>query len=145
MIAHGGAIMTQMGDVDVGCDLDCSLMTCCCAGLGYCRQKISASDDSIAFLAAGGTLIYKFLRDGETITVDSGSVLAFEDSVNLGMTPNGRICTCLCGGEGCFSTTLTGPGKVWLQSMNFKKFQAAVVQTTEMDRGGAGGGGGGGA
>lgn len=143
MIAHGGAIMTQMGDVDVGCDLDCSFATCCCAGIGCCRQKISASDDSIAFLAAGGTLIYKVLRDGETITVDSGSVVAFEDSVSLGITPNGRFCTCLCGGEGCFSTTMTGPGKVWLQSMSFKKFQAAVQTTVyeEMDRGKGGGSG----
>lgn len=109
--------MSELGDVDVGCDLDCSYRTCLCAGLGCCRQKLEGSIDSIAFLAAGGTLVYKHLEAGETITVDTNSVVAFEDSVTLGIIPNGRLCglTCLCGGEGLFSTTLTGPGRVYMQ------------------------------
>jgi len=98
-----------------GCDLDCSPTTCCCAGLGCCRQKISGTQDSIAFLNAGGTIVYRDLQAGETITVDSRSVVALEKEVELGITSNGRFCTCLCGGEGCFSTTLTGPGKVFMQ------------------------------
>jgi hypothetical protein len=115
LIAQGGAYMSHLGDADVGCSLDCSYKTCCCAGLGCCRQKITGSDDSIAFLAAGGTIVYKHLADGETITVDTNSVVALEESVSLGITPNGKLGTCLCGGEGCFSTTLTGPGRVYLQ------------------------------
>ena len=146
IIAQGGAIMSQMGDVDVDCHRDCNCATCCCAGLGCCRQKITASDDSIAFLAVGGTVVYKVLKDGETIIVDSNSVVAFEDTVELGIRSNGRFCTCCCGGEGCFSTTLTGPGQIWMQSMSFNKFQAAVQQTVyeEMDRGDSGTTGGGG-
>lgn len=116
LIAKAGAYMSELGDVDVGCSLDCSPTTCCCAGLGCCRQKLSGSDGSIAFLNAGGTLVYKNLKAGETITIDSGSVVGFEDSARLGCTPNGRFCTCCCGGEGCFSTTLTGPGRVYMQS-----------------------------
>jgi uncharacterized protein (AIM24 family) len=112
--------MTHLGDVEIGCDLDCSITTCCCAGLGCCRQKITASDDSIAFLAAGGTLVFRHLKDDETITVDSRSVVAMEDTVTLGITPNGRCCTCLFGGEGIFSTTLTGPGRVYMQVSIFE-------------------------
>jgi uncharacterized protein (AIM24 family) len=59
--------------------------------------------------------VYRQLADNETITVDSRSVVAFEESVTLGITPNGRICMCCLGGEGCFATTLTGPGKVFMQ------------------------------
>ena len=137
LIAQPGVYMTELGDVDVGCSLDCSLRTCCCAGLGICRQKLSGSDGSIAFLNAGGTIVYKNLKDGEIITVDSGSVVGFEDSVRLGIRFNGKIGTCCCGGEGCFSTTLKGPGRVYLQSMSFKRFKAAVTQTiTEEERGG---------
>lgn len=54
LIAQGGSAMSQLGDVDVGCDLDCGLSTCCCAGLGCCRQKVTGESDSIVFLAAGG-------------------------------------------------------------------------------------------
>jgi hypothetical protein len=98
-----------------GCDLDCSIKTCCCAGFGCFRQRISGAKDSVLFVASGGTPIFKHLKEGETITVDSRSVTMIEDSVTLGITPNGRIGMCCFGGEGCFSTTLTGPGKIFMQ------------------------------
>ena len=78
--------------MDVGCDLDLSFKTCCCAGLGCCRQKITGADGSILFLAAGGTLVYRHLKAGETIIVDSHSVVALEHSVEMGITSNGRFC-----------------------------------------------------
>ncbi len=108
--------MSELGDVDVGCDYDCSPATCCGAGLGYCRQKLTGRDDSIAFLNAGGTIVFKNLNPGETITIDKGSLVGFEDSARMGCRFNGNFFTCLCGGEGCLSTTLTGPGKVYMQS-----------------------------
>jgi uncharacterized protein (AIM24 family) len=103
-----------------------------------CRQKLSGTDGSIAFLNAGGTIVYTHLKDGEIITVDSGSVVGFEDTVDLGIKWNGRVCgccTCCCGCEGCCSTTLKGPGRVYMQSMSFARFQAAVTQTIERDDG----------
>ncbi|GKY95377.1 hypothetical protein MPSEU_000499300 [Mayamaea pseudoterrestris] len=115
LIAQPGVYMSQLGKVYVACDLDCSPTTCCCAGFGCCRQKITGNKDSIAFLSAGGTIVYRQLADNETITVDSRSIVAVEESVSLGITPNGRLCVCCLGGEGCFSTTLTGPGKVFMQ------------------------------
>lgn len=136
LIAKSGAYMAELGDVDVGCNLDCSITTCCCAGLGCCRQKLSGSDGSIAFLNAGGTIVYKHLKEGETVTIDSYSVVGFEDSVHLGMRFNGKVGTCCFGGEGCFSTTLTGPGRIYMQSMSVQRFQAAVTQTiTKEERG----------
>jgi uncharacterized protein (AIM24 family) len=115
LIAQAGSYMTHLGNVQVGCDLDCGFGTCCCAGLGLCRQKISGTNDDIVFLAAGGTLVYRKLEPNEQVIVDTRSVVALEESVQLGIVPNGQFCTCCCGGEGCFSTTLTGPGKVILQ------------------------------
>ena len=139
LIARQGAFMSELGGIDVGCDLDCNFLTCCCSGLGSCRQKITGPDKSIAFLNAGGTIVHRNLQDGERIIVDSRSLLAFEEDVGLGVAFNGRCCTCFFGGEGCCSTTLTGPGQVYMQSMTFTKFAAAVqvaVDQEEMDRGG---------
>jgi Mitochondrial biogenesis AIM24 len=93
-----------------GCDMDCGFVSCCCAGFGLCRQKITGSDGDIAFIAAGGTIVYRKLEPDEQVIVDTRSIVAIEESVQLGIVPNGRFCTCCCGGEGCFSTTLTGPG-----------------------------------
>jgi hypothetical protein len=150
------------------CDSDFSCLNCCCAGFGCCRQSIAGTKDSVAFLSAGGTIVYRNLKDGERIVVDTASVVAIEESVQLGVVSNGRFCMCCCGGEGCFATSLTGPGKVFLQvrskqmqwvfccytvssissltfptyiqSMNFRRFKAAVQQTIE-DRGGGDQGG----
>lgn len=109
--------MSELGDVEVGCDLDKNFLSCCFGGLGMCRQKVTGEDNSIAFLAAGGTIVFRSLKAGETITVDTRSIVAFEESVQLGIVPNGRLCsvTCCCGGEGIFSSTLTGPGRVYMQ------------------------------
>jgi uncharacterized protein (AIM24 family) len=59
--------------------------------------------------------VYRNLKEGERIVVDTASVVAIEESVQLGVVSNGRFCMCCCGGEGCFATELRGPGKVFLQ------------------------------
>lgn len=80
-----------------------------------CRQKLKGTRDSIAFLSAGGTLVYRELEAGETVIVDTRSIVAMEQSVKLGITPNGRCGMICCGGEGCCASTLTGPGKIFMQ------------------------------
>jgi len=130
--------MTQIGDVNVGYDMDCSPKICCCAGFGLCRQILSGPDNSIVFLSAGGTIVTKELKNNETVIVDSRSVLAYDSDVTLGVTPNGKCCTCCCGGEGCCAATLTGPGNVWMQSLNFQKCREGLTVTVneeDMDRG----------
>lgn len=57
IIAQPGSYMTQLGDITVGHDFDLSLKTCCCAGFGLCRQKLSGPEGSIAFVSAGGEII----------------------------------------------------------------------------------------
>jgi len=126
--AKPGSYMSQLGDVDIGYTLDCKPSTCCCAGLGPCRQNINSQNGTV-FLAAGGTLLEKHLGPMEKITVDTRSVVAYEDSVQLGIMKSGSIGICCFSGEGFFNTTLTGPGKVWIQSMNFQKFREAVQST----------------
>jgi uncharacterized protein (AIM24 family) len=71
-------------------------------------------------LSAGGTIVYRSLKDGERIIVDTASVVAIEESVQLGVAATGRVGMCCCGGEGCCATTLTGPGKVFLQVRDTK-------------------------
>jgi len=144
IIAQGGSIMSQLGDVNVGFDLDCNLSTCCCGGYGCFRQRLEKgapqnTDPAVAFLAAGGTIVVKDLTDGETIIVDGKCILAQEDTVQIGITPSGGCGMICCGGQGCCNTTATGPGKIYLQSMNFWKFKNAVQQTVVEEREGSNG------
>lgn len=108
-------VFSSSDDVYEACDADFGCLNCCCGGFGCCRQSITGTKDSVAFLSAGGTIVYRNLKEGERIMVDTASVVAIEESVQLGVVSNGRFCMCCCGGEGCFATELRGPGKVFLQ------------------------------
>jgi len=139
LIAKSGAIMTQIGDVDIGCNFDSNPLTACCAGLGLCRQKLNQRDfgrAGMVFLNAGGTIVMKDLAANETVTIDGGSIVGYEDTVKLGVAFAGRCTTCLCGGEGFFNSTMTGPGKIYMQSMNISRYRTAVT-TTVVDRDGS--------
>jgi uncharacterized protein (TIGR00266 family) len=87
-------------------------------GEGFILQKLVG--DGMAFIHAGGTLIEKELN-GETLRVDTGCVVAFEESVDFSVERAGGLKSMIFGGEGMFLATLKGTGKVWLQSMPIKK------------------------
>jgi uncharacterized protein (AIM24 family) len=57
------------------------------------------------------------LQAGETLRVDTGCLVALQPSVSYDIQFVGKIKTALFGGEGIFYATLTGPGRVWLQSL----------------------------
>jgi uncharacterized protein (AIM24 family) len=123
--AKDGAYFASFGQIKVGYDLDCCTPTCCFGGQGCVRQTVQG--DGTAFLAAMGTLMTKELGPGETIIVDTHSLVAWSESIKLDIRTTGGLCTCCCGGEGLFNTTLTGPGTVYFQSMSFQKFKKALT------------------
>lgn len=124
LIAKRGAYMSAMGNADITCDLNCTSAGCC-GGLGICRQNIRG--DGVVFLAAGGTILTKKLKEGEKIRIDTDAIVGYEESLKFGINFSGNLCAMCFGGEGCFNTSVEGPGLVILQSMSFEKFQAAVA------------------
>merc|ERR1740138_1655066 len=57
MTVKPGGYMGNIGNAELELDCDCCSSTCCCGGMGCCRQKIHG--DGTAFLAAGGTIMEK--------------------------------------------------------------------------------------
>lgn len=107
-------------------------------GEGFIMQKLTG--DGLAFLHAGGTIVERELTAGEVLHVDTGCVVAFEPSVGFDVQQAGNIKTALFGGEGLFLAVLTGPGKVWLQSLPFSRLagrmhSAASVTGSSRDEG----------
>ena len=84
-------------------------------GEGFVLQRISGFGK--VFLEIDGSMVERTLAQGETIKVDTGNVAAFEESVNYQAEMVKGFKNILFGGEGLFLTTLTGPGKVWMQTM----------------------------
>lgn len=87
-------------------------------GEGFILQKLQG--DGKAFIHAGGTLIEHELN-GETLRVDTGCVVGYQEGVNFDIQQSGGLKSMLFGGEGLFLATLSGRGKVWLQSMPIRK------------------------
>jgi uncharacterized protein (TIGR00266 family) len=88
-------------------------------GEGFIMQRLQG--DGLAFVHAGGMLHSLELKPGETLRVDTGCLVALQPSVNYDIQFVGKVKTAFFGGEGLFFATLTGPGKVWLQSLPFSR------------------------
>ena len=94
-------------------------------GEGFIMQRLTG--DGVALCHAGGTLLEKVLAPGETIKLDTGCLVALQPSVNYDIGFTGGIKNTLFGGEGLFLATLTGPGKVWMQSLPFSRLAGRVL------------------
>lgn len=90
-------------------------------GEGFILQKLTGP--GAVFVHAGGDHVDFNLAPGETLQVQTGHLVAFEPSVNYDIQMVGSIRTALFGGEGLFLTTLTGPGRVILQSMTLERLR----------------------
>ena len=94
-------------------------------GEGFILQKLEG--DGMVFFHAGGTLAEKTLAPGEVLRVDTGCVAALQPSVDFDIQYVGKIKTALFGGEGLFFAKLTGPGKVWLQTLPFSRLANRII------------------
>ncbi|MDA3892604.1 MAG: TIGR00266 family protein [Salinivirgaceae bacterium] len=92
-------------------------------GEGFILQKLEG--DGRAFVHAGGTVVERQLNN-ETLMVDTGCIVGFEDSIDYSIEQAGGLKSMVFGGEGIFLATLRGTGKIWLQSMPISKMIQAV-------------------
>ena len=94
-------------------------------GEGFILQKLSGR--GMAFLETMGGVIEKELGIGEELTVDNGHLVAFEDTCTYEVKLVKGIKNILYAGEGLTLIKMTGPGKVYLQSMTMDEFVNSIV------------------
>ena len=93
-------------------------------GEGFIMQKLTGN--GIAFAEVDGELVEYTLAPGEQMVVDTGYVMGFELSVSMDIQQVKGLKNMVLGGEGLFNTVLTGPGKIWLQTMPISGVAAAI-------------------
>lgn len=93
-------------------------------GEGFIMQRLSGS--GTAFVEVDGELVEYTLASGEQMVVDTGNVLGFDASVSIDIQQVKGIKNKLLGGEGFFNTVLTGPGRIWLQTMPISGVASAI-------------------
>lgn len=94
-------------------------------GDGFILQKAEGIGN--LFLEIDGDVIEKQLSTGEILKVDTGNVVAFEQTVSYEIETVKGLGNIFLGGEGLFITKLTGPGKVILQTQNIKSFAGRII------------------
>ena len=69
------------------------------------------------FIEVDGAAVEYELAAGQSLLIDTGYLVAMDSSCSMDIQSTGGIGNALFGGEGLFNTKVTGPGKIWLQTM----------------------------
>ncbi len=119
LICQKDSFLCAARGVGIGIAFQRKIGTGLFGGEGFIMQKLEG--DGLCFVHAGGMIHHFDLAAGETLRVDTGCLVALQPSVNYDIQFVGKVKTALFGGEGIFFATLTGPGRVWLQSLPFSR------------------------
>lgn len=84
-------------------------------GEGFIMQKISGY--GTVFAEFDGHVVDYELQPGQQIVVDTGHLAAMTATCQMEIKSVPGVKNMLFGGEGLFNTVISGPGKVWLQTM----------------------------
>jgi uncharacterized protein (TIGR00266 family) len=124
LICQKDAFLCAARGVSLGIAFQKRLGTGFFGGEGFIMQKLDG--DGLAFVHAGGTVLRRDLKAGETLLIDTGCVVAYTTGVDFDIQYVGKIKTALFGGEGLFLAKVTGPGQVWLQSLPFSRLASRI-------------------
>lgn len=101
-------------------------------GEGFILQRLVG--EGLAFVHAGGTVVRRDLKEGESLRVDTGCLVALGDTVDYDIQFVGGVRNALFGGEGLFLATVGGPGPVFLQSLPFSRLADRVMQAARFTK-----------
>ncbi|MBQ4225817.1 MAG: TIGR00266 family protein [Oscillospiraceae bacterium] len=94
-------------------------------GEGFIMQKFIGS--GLVFLEINGGTVEYNLAPGETMLVDTGYLAAMEATCSIDIEMVKGLGNIIAGGEGLFNTKITGPGKIWLQTMPVNALASAII------------------
>jgi uncharacterized protein (AIM24 family) len=94
-------------------------------GEGFVLQRLSGN--CTAWVELGGEIVSHELAPGESLLVHPGHVGMFEESVAFDITMISGISNALFGGDGLFLVQLTGPGRIWLQTLTMPNLAHALA------------------
>jgi uncharacterized protein (TIGR00266 family) len=109
-------------------------------GEGFILERLSGAGTT--FIHAGGNFVEFDLVPGQGLRVDTGCIVAFEETVSYDIQFVGGFKNALFGGEGLFLAALTGPGKCILQTLPFSRLAGRILGLTKEGTGGVAGVGG---
>ena len=125
MIVQKSAFLASEAGVNLSVHFNKRFSAGLFGGEGFIMQRLSGH--GTAFVEIDGDLVEYDLRPGEEIVVDTGNVAGFTTDVKMEIQQVPGLKNKLFGGEGLFNTVLTGPGKIWLQTMPIARVAASII------------------
>jgi len=120
---HGFLCGTQ--GIELGIGFQRSLGAGIFGGEGLVLQQLAGS--GTAWIELGGEVVCYDLAPGQSLNIHPGHIGLFESSVNFDITLMRGLKNALFGGDGLFIAKLTGPGKIWLQTMTVPNLAYALM------------------
>lgn len=138
-LAHGGQFMVHRhgflcgtAGIELGVGFQQSLGAGIFGGDGFLLQRVSGA--GMAWLELSGEVIVRDLQPGETLRVHPGHVGAFDARVSFQITRVPGIRNLIFGGDGIFLAALTGPGRIWLQTLPISKLAHQLQEYMPRER-----------
>ena len=125
-MVHRHGFLCATPQVQIGVGFQQSLGAGIFGGSGFVLQHLGGQ--GTAWLELSGELVVKDLQRGETLRVHPGHVGAFESGVGFQITRVPGIKNMLFGGDGIFLASLTGPGRVWLQTLPISRLAHILIE-----------------
>ncbi|WP_458405954.1 TIGR00266 family protein [Methanobrevibacter sp.] len=132
IIGQKNAFLTAEKDVKLEMHFRKKLGAGIFGGEGFILQKFTGT--GMLFLEIDGEVIEKDLAPGEKLLVDQGHVAAMDETVDFDIERVKGAKNILFGGEGLFFATLTGPGRVWIQTMPISRLAEAIIPYIPVNR-----------
>ena len=124
MILQKNAFLASEAGVELSVHFSQKLGAGLFGGEGFIMQRLSGS--GTAFVEIDGELVEYDLAPGQQIVVDTGNVAGFAPTVSMEIRQVAGLKNKFLGGEGFFNTLLTGPGRIWLQTMPLPNVAMAI-------------------
>ncbi|MDX9997996.1 MAG: TIGR00266 family protein [Phenylobacterium sp.] len=125
LICQKDSFLAAAKGVSIGVHFQRRVMTGLFGGEGFIMQRLEG--DGWVFVQMGGALVERELAPGEQIHVDTGCLAAYMPTVDFDLVMAGGVKSVIFGGEGLFFARLTGPGKVWIQSLPFSRLAGRML------------------
>jgi uncharacterized protein (TIGR00266 family) len=123
-MVHKHGFLCATPGVQLGTGFQQSLGAGIFGGNGFLLQRLSGP--CTAWVELGGEVVARELAPGEVVRVHPGHVGMFEASIQFGISTVPGIRNKIFGGDGIFLAELTGPGRVWLQTLTLPNLAHAL-------------------
>ena len=124
MIFQKSAFLAGEGSIQLSAHFNKKFSAGLFGGEGFILQKVSGH--GIVFAEFDGHVVEYELQPGQQIVIDSGHLAAMTPSCSMEIKTVPGVKNALFGGEGIFNTVVTGPGRVWVQTMPISRVAGAI-------------------